>query len=732
MALRRHVSSDRMKRRGRADRIGLAAASLLISAACLQAQEAGGVIEGLVRSASDSLPVRQATVQVAGTPLGVLTSEQGSFRIVRIDPGTYTLRVTAPGYEQTAHPDVVVTDGESVRVVVYVRPSVIRVPGLVVTASRSRERPDESPVSVSVLEGRELQQRNVNNVGEALPFAQGVVSNAGQLDIRGASGLSRGVGSRVLVLLDGHRMMKGVGSEADFEKLPLMDVERVEVVKGPHSSLYGTGALGGVVNVITAVPSETPVTLVRAYLGAYDTPSRYRFTDETLSTAGIGVQHSRRIAGVGTTLFLGSDGSEGFRQNGGFSRWQARVKTVFGPDTQRPIDAFVNWTQRDADEFYTWLSEDQPLEVEPEELGDWLSETDLSVGATLRPVMTQKSSLQIRPIFDYNAVQNHFHDSDDRHHSSRFAADAQFDIAPSFGQSVTTGVEASWTDLTSSILVVDPSIVDLGLYAQDEIRLSDRLRAVAGLRFDYHGASSAESDFVASPRVGLVYLPSDPVSVRASISRGYRAPSAAEQYTATTQFGFRVIPNLALRGERAWAAEVGTTARVGQWLRLDAALFYNRFQDLIEPSPVSGQLFTFQFQNVAEARVAGVDAGAQVGLFQDQLGFKANYLFLDTRDERTGNPLPYRSPHNVTLTASVFREFLAVDFLFRSEVEAVLAYPLDPRGPISVVDVRLAYQFGNWVVMGKIANVLQSEYVDIQERNPGASRMFRLTVMPRF
>ena len=86
----------------------------------------------------------------------------------------------------------------------------------------------------------------------------------------------------------------------------------------------------------------------------------------------------------------------------------------------------------------------------------------------------------------------------------------------------------------------------------------------------------------------------------------------------------------------------------------------------------------------------------------------------------------------MTLTASVFRQFLAVDFLFRSEVEAVLAYPLDPRGPISVVDVRLAYQFGNWVVMGKIANVLQSEYVDIQERNPGASRMFRLTVMPHF
>lgn len=238
----------------RAVRLGVSAAWLIAGADGLQAQATGGAIEGVVRSVSDSLPVLQATVQVTGTPLGVLTGEGGSFRIIRIDPGTYTLRVSAPGYEQTSHADVVVTEGESVRVVVYVRPSVIDVPGLVVTASRSRESPDESPVSVSVMDWHELEQRNVNNVGEALPFAQGVVSNGGQLDIRGASGISRGVGSRVLVLLDGHRMLKGVGSEADLEKLPLLDVERVEVVKGSHSSLYGTGALGGVVNVITAVP----------------------------------------------------------------------------------------------------------------------------------------------------------------------------------------------------------------------------------------------------------------------------------------------------------------------------------------------------------------------------------------------------------------------------------------------------------------------------------------------
>ena len=171
---------------------------------------------------------------------------------------------------------------------------------------------------------------------------------------------------------------------------------------------------------------------------------------------------------------------------------------------------------------------------------------------------------------------------------------------------------------------------------------------------------------------------------------------------------------------------------MGGWLRLDGAVFYSDFRDLIEPSPVAGQFFTFQFQNVSKARVFGLDTGAQVGVLGDQLGFKINYLYLNSRDERTGESLPYRSPHNLTMTVSAFRDLVAVDYLFRSEVEEVLAYPLDPRGPISVVDLRLSYRFGNWVVMGKVANLLQSKYVDIQERNPGASRLFRLTIMPRF
>ena len=88
-----------------------------------------------------------------------------------------------------------------------------------------------------------------------------------------------------------------------------------------------------------------------------------------------------------------------------------------------------------------------------------------------------------------------------------------------------------------------------------------------------------------------------------SLSRGYRAPSVSEQFTSTTVFGFRVVPNLELRGESAWAGEVGATAIPNDRLWFDAGIFWSEYRGLIEVGVAPKQFFTFQFQNVAEARV---------------------------------------------------------------------------------------------------------------------------------
>ncbi len=688
-------------------------------------------LRGVVSDGDTGAPVEGATVLIEGTGFRDITGTDGRFELAGVPPGAHRLLIVAGDFRNRVE-TVTVAPGESTELVVTLLRPVFEVPDLVVTANRGVTRPGDAPVSVAVMSGDEIRGRNVVSLAEALPFAQGVIFNSGQMDIRGATGLARGVGSRVLMLLDGQRVLSGVGASIEFDALPVLDVERVEIVKGPHSTLYGTNALGGVVNVITKRPPREPETIVRVYYGLFDTPSDLDFTDERLNMQGINLQHSRRFGDLGATLFVGREESDGFRQNGKLDRWRLRAKTVFPVASANPWELQVNWTREDAEEFFTWRSEDRPLEVDPDELGDWTRQDDLSVGITANPIVTPDLHLQIRPQIYHTRVRNFFHDNDDFHRSTRYGTDVQLTTYPGTNQTLTFGGEGAYTGVTSNFLSEDPAVTDLAAFAQDEIVFSDRVRGSVGLRLDYHKASSAAEDVAVNPKLGVVYQPDDRVSLRASVSRGYRAPSVSEQFTSTTVFGFRVIPNLELAGESAWAAEVGATATIGDRLWLDAGAFWSEYRDLIEPSPVQGEFFTFQFQNVAAATVRGLDAGVRFALWPDVVHLRTNYVFLDTEDSRTNRALPYRSRHNLTTTLTGWEDRVAIDVRYRSRVAEVLAFPLDPRGDIALVDLRLSHRILGAEVQAKVENLFQNEYVDVQERSPGQTRTFRLTVTPHF
>ena len=694
----------------------------------LAAQETPA-IRGIVVNADDGAPVMGAEVLVRATPLRALTGDDGRFVLSVPGGSAYTLFVIADGYgsaEVAADP----ASAEPLRVPLV--PQLFDVPGVTVTASRTTVRPGDAPVSVAVLSGEELQRRDVTNLREALPFAQGVTFNAGQMDIRGSSGISRGVGSRVLMLLDGHRALTGVGSAIDFSILPLLDVDRVEVVKGPNSALWGTNAMAGVVNVITRPPLGPPRTAVRAYYGVFDTPVHLDFTDERLSMRGLQIQHARQIGSAGLTVFAGREGSDGFRQNGGQDRWQWRAKAVFGADSSKPLELFASWKREELEEFFTWLSPERRLEVDPMDLGDWKLESDLVLGMTANPVVTSTLRLQLRPQVQHFRSRNHFHDNQDFHRSTRYGTDLQASFFSGSRHAVTAGAEVSRTDVSSNFLSPTPDVTDLALFAQDEVDLSDRLRGSAGIRLDSHRASSVEGDLTLNPKVGFVFDATPNMSLRTSLSRGYRAPSVSEQFTRTTTFGFRVVPNLELRGESAWAGEVGATLVPGQRLWVDAGLFWSEYSGLIEVTGAPNQPLTFQFRNLSEARVRGLDAGLRFGVVPRKLNLHANYLFIDSQNLDTGRPLAYRSRHNLTTTLSGWADRVALDVRHRSKAETVLAFPLDDRGPITLLDLRLALEVMSVDVRAKVENLLQAEYVDVQERNPGATRSFRVTVTSRF
>ena len=725
-------------------------AALLVPA-WLGARESKTIL-GLVVDGETGAPVAGAEVLVSSTPLAALTDADGRFEIDLPDRG-HTLLVAAEGFRTVEGVTAPATE-EDGPLRISLERLFFEVPGLTVTANRGTH-PGDAPTSVAVISGEELRRREATNLNEALPFAQGVTFNAGQMDIRGSSGISRGVGSRVLMLLDGHRTLSGVGSSVDFAVLPVLDVERIEIVKGPHSTLWGTNAMGGVVNVITRPPRQESRTVARGYYGLFDTPAGRGFSDRRLAVRGLQLQHSRRIGKNHMALFGARESSDGFRQNGGMDVWRLRGKAVFG-ESATPVKLFASWKREDLEEFFSWVSEERRLEIDPAFLGDWRRESDLIVGLTATPLVTPRLKLELRPQILHYRSRNYFGEpgdpdhNDDFHRSTRYGTDLQLSLFTGGRHTVTVGGEAAYTDVASNFLDPTPTVTDLALFGQDEVELSGRLRGSAGVRLDVHRAAFAESDLSLNPKIGLVYEPSDRLSLRTSVSRGYRAPSVSEQFTSTTVLGLRVVPNLELRGESAWAGEIGATASPGDRLWLDAGLFWSEYSSLIEvgiqPIEVSAmdgtgagkltgsdiQTRPFQFMNVGEARIRGIDTGLRAELVPDRLDVNTNYLFIDSEDLRTGWQLNYRSRHVVTTTLSAWDDAVGLDVRYRSRPEKVLRYPLDERGAITVVDLRLNLGVMGMDLQTRVENLLQSEYVDVQERNPGASRSFRTTLTSRF
>jgi len=723
----------------RARRPSIAAAALLAVAPALPgapgagaaAQEPDGSLAVLVRQElSRGGPVSGALVRVAGTPLFQLTDSAGAALFPGIAPGEYTVLVSAAGFADEVRTRVAVGPGERAEVEVSLGLPVFDVPSLVVTASRGAERFGETTASVDVISDGDLERLGALEVDEGLRFASGVTFNAGQIDIRGATGLARGVGSRVLVLMDGHRFLSGATGGVSFEAVPPLSVERVEVVKGPASTLYGSGALGGVVNVLRRPVPEEPRTTARVHGGVYDQPAGQEFTGELLSYQGVDARHARRIGPLGAFVEVGRRSSDGYRQNDHFDRWLFHggltVPRAEGPPV---VELFGLWSREDRGRFFQWRSRERPLEVERDALGDRVDADEWSVGATVTPWISEDAVVEIRPGVYGSRIQNHFRENRDFHRSERYDADAQLSVHRWRRHVITTGIEGAYTRVTSNFLG-RPDVVDGALFVQDEATLTPELRATAGLRMDHHDADPGAAETTLNPRIGAVWSPGDVVRFRASLARGYRAPSPVEQFVTATRSGFDVIPNLELRGESSWAVEAGITGRLREWLWVDAGLFRSRFDDLIEPSPVPGRLFTFQFRNVQDARVRGLDLGARLGFRGAPLQGRLGYLLLDSRDLGRDVPLPYRSRHNVT--ASVDAGPVGLDLRHRSRVERVLAFPLDPREPITVVDLRLGFQALGVRGQIKVGNVFQETYVNVQERTPGPTRSVQILVTSTF
>ena len=256
-----------------------------------------------------------ATLVVLGTEFGGHADAEGHCRVEGLPPGRYDLQCSHIGYRShTVHAVSTSAQGQ----VIALEPSAVEVPGVVVSAVRRAQTFAQAPISIAVADARRIADHNAFSLVVPLRYVSGISQVGDQLNIRGSSGFSRGTGSRILMLVDGFPLLAADLGDIKWDAVPLHQVERVEVIKGAGSALYGTGALGGVINVLTRDPARKPGTRFRLLSGLYSPPAHrgWRWTEGSMHLAGFDLSHNRVIGRTAVALSGGHNRGTGYHQNG--------------------------------------------------------------------------------------------------------------------------------------------------------------------------------------------------------------------------------------------------------------------------------------------------------------------------------------------------------------------------------------------------------------------------------
>jgi len=732
----------------------VAAAALLMLTTGGAAQQ-GGVVVGRVIEEGTQSPVASAAIRVVGTVLLTFADDSGRFELRGVPAGRRELSVERIGFTPR-NIEVVVNPGGRHSVEIALTPRPVAVGGVVAAVTKRQLSLRDAPVSVSVLEQREIRSRLPTDVADVVQYAPSVQFIGEQLNVRGSSGYSRGTGARVMLLVDGIPANSGDAGSLNWDMIPLTEVDRIEVVKGAGSALYGTSALGGVVNVVTRPPPEVATTRVRLRTGFYDDPphSEWIWASQTLVFGSVEAAHGRRLGPLRLWARGGRTLDDGYRENDDSKRTNAALSLGLG-DAADTLSLFATWARERHGAAILWCTRGecddadslafQPLRVPGPALDDRTRSDKTRFHLTHRRRWSDSFDSYERLSFQRNDWETDFGTALVGAVANRYGAELRTGWRPVSWLFLITGTEGAYTEVDASLFGAH-DLTDLAGFAQAELGITSWLSLTAGTRADVRlvdgGSLSDPYSSQISPRAGLVFAPDALTRVRTSFGRGFRAPTVAELFTATEVGGFQVIPNASLEPERSWAGEVGLQRLVLPWLSVDVAAFFYDFEDLIEADTTltPGGAIEVTFGNLPEATIQGVEAIGRISLLGDRLSGQVGWTYLDaeTTDPATAKtrPLPYRPDHLVSASGSVRlgRFDVGADYRFASAFDRVQVFTderLDRRVPMRVLDLRASYRIGRQTFRFMVDNALNYAYTTI-ERNLEPIRHYTLAAEIEF
>ena len=519
---------------------------------------------------------------------------------------------------------------------------------VVVTATRTPQRLKDTPVITNLITRAEIEATGAENIGEVLEHTAGIIIHR---DGHGDGVQLQGLGSEyVLILVDGEPQVGRIAGKLDMARLAVENVERIEIVKGATASLFGSAALGGVINIITrkaTTPFSAQVSQNFEQNRTFDSRGTFELQRDKLN-ALLTLTHNRRSP-------IDLDTSDLTTTIDGYANVTGSARTEY---QLTPATNFIFSGQ-----YFTQnqegISENGPVAFD--RLGD---------------IQTFSGSAGVEHEFDAGNLQNVSStlltgklyatryddestviDRETRETSSQnlsiqdlVKGEIQFDTTLWEKHQLTLGGEVILENLQSQrITGGERDIFTNSLFAQNQFRLISAFILVIGGRLDNH--SEFGTHF--SPKLSAMYRMTDDLRLRFSYGQGFRAPDFKNLYLDFTNVtaGYQVLGNPSLQPESSHNYNLGLEYQVFNGLLARIHAYRNDLSNLIEAERV-GQSAAggsqFEYQNISRAYTEGADIEAVIGSIG---GFTSTvgYAYLRGADKDTGLPLLNRSTHSGTL-----------------------------------------------------------------------------------
>jgi len=567
---------------------------------------------------------------------------------------------------------------------------VYQIDEIVVTATRLPVSFRTLPISMDVVRRGEIDLSDANSATDAIASLPGVfverTGDFGRVDvsIRGLGNMGR----RLSVLMDGHPVKMGLFGCTITHALPLSNISRIEVIRAPASVLYGSDALGGIVNIVTSSPPARATVETQITYGSFSTTKYHFFNGATLGSVGYTFSVDRRQ-------------SDGHLPNSAYEGTDVSAKIAV---TRLPTEVTFFAKYFDGYKEEPALATDPPGTVSDV----WNDYRRGSLDLEMRhPVLSGMLSVKLYDEFGEHEFSDGWHSRD---HSSGLMAHATWGIR-SIGD-IDCGLDVR---RQSGDRLSEPegswSKIEYGAYVFSRTNLTDRISTSVGVRLN----SDEISGQTLSPHAGIILRPDEQTSFRVSTSRGFRSPQLNELYLFPSS-------NEDLSPEIVWSYEVGVDRKFAGIAAISLAGFLLKGSDFIELVRQESPPPMYRFENSGSINFRGAEVAATVAPLPD-LQARLSYSYFDPGEKTRGRP---GNKLNANIAARLLNTNFTANFEYVGKYYAGNDHT-DRIASYTVLDVRVAKTLHHGLgAFFSVKNLLDEDYQVYVEIPGGRSGLYEM------